>query len=200
MSSDQPRRVVANIALTLDGRITGPGGNADMMWVVPHAFSDGVRDHLAQVHGTATTALLGSVNAEGFAAVWPAVADDEQADPRDRAFSRWLSSTEKVVLTSTGTSSWPDARVLDQDAAEVVAALRTEPGDDILVLASVSIIMRLLEVDLVDVLSIVLVPELLGAGRKLFDDQSVPASSWALASSTPSQSGALALLYERTRG
>lgn len=191
------RRVVANIALTLDGRITGPGGNTDMMWVVPHAFSDVVRDHLAAVHASATTALLGSVNAEGFAAVWPAVAGDPQADERDRGFARWLTATEKVVLSSSGTSSWPDARVLDQDAVSVVDTLQGEPGGDILILASVSIIMPLLDAGRVDRLSVVLTPEILGAGRPLFGDRSLPASTWTLTSSTASDSGALALIYDR---
>jgi dihydrofolate reductase len=191
------RRVVANIALTLDGRITGPAGNHDMLWVVPHAFSDVVRDHLAAVHGSATTALLGSVNAEGFAAVWPAVADDPQADERDRGFARWLTATEKVVLTSSGTSSWPDARVLNEDAVSVVDKLQGEPGGDILILASVSIIMRLLDADRLDRLSVVLVPEILGGGRPFFADQAPPASSWTLTSSTASDSGALALIYDR---
>ena len=196
-NTNATRRVVANIAITLDGRITGPEGNNDMMWVVPHAFSDVVRDHLAAAHGSATTALLGSVNAEGFAAVWPAVADDPDADERDRGFSRWLSATEKVVLTSSGKSSWPDARVLNEDAVSVVDKLQGEPGGDILILASVSIIMRLLDADRVDRLTVVLCPEILGAGRKLFEDQSPPASSWTLTSSKASDSGALALIYDR---
>lgn len=67
------RRIVANITVTLDGRITGPGGNADMMWVVPHAFADEIRDHMVSMTSTATTALMGSVNAEGFFAVWPMI-------------------------------------------------------------------------------------------------------------------------------
>jgi dihydrofolate reductase len=190
------RRVVANFALTIDGRITGPGGNHDMAWVLPHAFSDAVRDHLAAVHSPATTALMGSVNAEGFAQVWPAVADDPDADPRDREFSRWLSATDKVVLSSAGRSSWPDARVFDEDATAVLDTLQAEPGGDILILASVSVIMRLLEADRVDRLSVVLCPEILSGGRKLFETP-LPASSWTLTSSVPSDSGALALVYDR---
>ena len=38
----QPRDriVTGNIALSLDGRVTGPGGEYDMGWIVPHALTD----------------------------------------------------------------------------------------------------------------------------------------------------------------
>jgi hypothetical protein len=39
------RTVVANISLSLDGRVAGPGGGYDMGWIVPHALSDGARTH-----------------------------------------------------------------------------------------------------------------------------------------------------------
>jgi dihydrofolate reductase len=49
----------------------------------------------------ATTVLLGRKNYQGFSSYWPAVADDEEADPRDRGFSRWLNGVEKVVFSRT---------------------------------------------------------------------------------------------------
>lgn len=48
----------------------------------------------------ATTAVLGRVNAEGFMGYWPSVAEDENADPRDRGYAKWLVDTEKVVLAN----------------------------------------------------------------------------------------------------
>ena len=95
------RTVVGNISLSLDGRVTGPAGDYDMSWIVPHAVTDQSRAHMLAVAGTATTALLGRKNYEGFAGFWPAVADDETAAPRDRAFSRWLNGVEKVVFSTT---------------------------------------------------------------------------------------------------
>jgi hypothetical protein len=52
------RKVVANISLSLDGRVNGAGGDADMSWIVPHAITDGARDHRVRVTSPATTALL----------------------------------------------------------------------------------------------------------------------------------------------
>ena len=197
----QPRDriVTGNITLSLDGRVTGPGGEYDMGWIVPHALTDESRAHLLRIISPASTAMLGRKNYQGFAGFWPAVAGDEGADPRDRAFARWLNEAEKVVVSRTLTeASWPGSRVVADDPAEVVRRLRKEEGGDIVVLASGSIIRALLEAGELDRLSITLCPELVGAGARLFGDG--PAgSSWSLTKVTPAGSGALCLLYDLIR-
>jgi dihydrofolate reductase len=199
-SSEQGRRVVANIALSLDGRVQGRGGEFDMGWIVPHAVGDAPRDHMVRVTGTATTALLGRKNYEGFGGFWPPVAEDENADPRDREFSRWLDSVEKVVFSTTLTAApWKNSRIAEGDPVEEVARLRAQPGGDIIVLASISVIKALLEAGELDRLSITLCPELVGGGARLFED-GIPASSWTLTDLSTSDSGALCLLYDRNRG
>jgi len=126
MTGQPPDRIVTgNISLSLDGRVTGPAGEHDMGWIVPHALTDESRAHLLKITSTASTALLGRKNYQGFAGFWPAVAGDESADPRDRAFARWLNEAEKVVVSRTLTeASWPGSRVVADDPAEVVRRLR----------------------------------------------------------------------------
>ncbi len=197
--ADTGRTVVANISLSLDGRVSGPGGDYDMGWVVPHAVTDGARDHMIPVTKPATTAVLGRKNYEGFAGYWPTVADDVSADPRDRAFSRWLNDVEKLVFSSTvSDASWTNTRVVDGDPAEVVDRLRREQGGDIIVLASGSVIKALLHADAIDRLSITLCPEVPGGGARLFDD-GLPPMSWRLRDSTITESGAVCVLYDRAR-
>src|SRR4029077_8756281 len=131
------RTVVGNISLSLDGRVTGPGGEHDMGWIVPHALTDQARAHLLELIGPATTALLGRRNYQGFGGFWPAVAGDENADPRDRAFARWLDQVEKVVVTRTLTETgWRNSRIEADQPAEVVRRLRKQDGGDIVVLGS----------------------------------------------------------------
>ena len=84
------RRVVTNIALSLDGRYATPDNPIDMSWVVPYAITDVARDHLTSLWEPATTGVMGRVNAEGFLGFWPTVIDMEGADPRDVAFAQWL--------------------------------------------------------------------------------------------------------------
>lgn len=202
MTTDQHtgRRVVANISLSLDGRVNGRGGEFDMGWIVPHAISDAARDHMVRVTGSATTALLGRKNFEGFGGFWPAVADDEDADPRDRAFSAWLNGAEKVVFSRSLTGSpWQNSRITDTDPAEEVAQLRAQEGGDIIVLASSSVIRALLDADEVDRLSVTLCPTVAGGGAPLFVD-GTPASDWRLVDVTTAESGAICLLYDRVRG
>jgi dihydrofolate reductase len=196
----QGRRVVANISLSLDGRVSGLGGEYDMGWIVPHALTDASRDHMVKVTGAATTALLGRKNYEGFGAYWPAVAKDDNADPRDRTFAQWLDAVEKVVFSSTLTdAAWENSRIADADPAEVVRQLRQQSGGDIIVLASSSVIKALLAGGELDRLSITLCPELVGGGARLFSD-GLPATSWSLADLSTTESGAICLLYDRVRG
>ncbi|HET6985191.1 MAG TPA: dihydrofolate reductase family protein [Kribbella sp.] len=193
------RKVTANIMLSLDGRVNGAGGDFDMSWIVPHAITEASRDHMIRVTSPATTILLGRKNYEGFGGFWPAVADDENAAPQDRAVSKWMNETEKVVFSTTLTEApWQNSRVVDADPGDVVKQLRAEDGGDIVVLASVSVIKALLAADEVDQLSITLAPELVGGGARLFED-GLPASSWRLADSTPTESGAVCLLVDRVR-
>ena len=193
------RTVVANISLSLDGRTTGPGGDYDMSWIVPHAVTDSTRDNMIAVTSPATTVLLGRKNYQGFGSYWPSVADNESADPRDRAFSSWLNSVEKVVFSSTlKDATWENSRIVNADPVAVVRDLQKQTGGNIIVLASSSLIKRLLEADALDCLSITFCPEVTGGGARLFED-GLPASSWMLRQSKVTESGALCLLYDRIR-
>jgi dihydrofolate reductase len=193
------RRVVGNIALSLDGRVSGLGGEYDMGWIVPHAVSEAARDHMVRVTGPATTALLGRKNYQGFGGFWPAVAKDENAAAQDRTFAQWLDAVEKVVFSTTlADAPWQNSRIAGAGPAEEVRKLREQPGGDIIVLASVSVIQALLEADELDRLSITLCPEVVGGGRRLFDD-GLPAGSWSLTDLSTTESGAICLLYDRAR-
>lgn len=192
------RKVIANISLSLDGRIAGRGGEYDMGWIVPHAITDGSRSHMLRVTSGATTALLGRKNYQGFSGFWPGVAGDAGADPKDREFSRWLNQVEKVVFSTTLTQvEWENARLAD-DPVTTVQQLRKEDGGDIVVLASVSIIRQLLAADELDRLSLTLCPEIVGGATRLFED-GLPATSWTASTADTTQSGAICLLYDRVR-
>src|SRR5947199_5165978 len=131
MTGPQDRGVVANISLSLDGRTAGPGGDYDMSRIVPHAITEGSRAHMTRVTISATTALLGRKNYEGFAGYWPPVADDEDAHPADRAFSRWLNAVEKIVFSATLTAAdWPNTRVAASDPVATVKQLWQQGGGD----------------------------------------------------------------------
>lgn len=193
------RSVVTNMTITLDGRYHGPAGQQDMSLVMPYALSDTARAHMTRLWQNATTALLGRTNAEGFLGFWPSVADQPDADPRDRAFSKWLVETEKVVLSRTLTEApWARTRLGNAPAAEVVDQLKTEPGGEIVVLSSASVITALLAADRIDRFCLLVTPEILGAGARLLEN-GLPRSQWTLARHEVGQHGELSLEYERVR-
>lgn len=192
------RRVIANLVLTLDGRTTGPGGPMDMSCIAPHGVSDQARDGLVQMT-EATTVLLGRNNYQGFASYWPQVARDQNAEPRDAAFARWLDDVEKVVFSRTLTTlEWTNSRLAEGEPATVVRALRAEQGGDIRVLSSQSLIRQLLAADELDRFELTLAPTIAGGGARLFDG-SLPASDWIVSDLMRTDSGAVRLAYDRAR-
>ena len=165
-----------------------------MSWILPHAVTDTTRDHLLRWTSTATTAVLGRKNYVGFGGYWPTVAADDNAEPRDRAFAQWFDAVEKVVVSTTlQETPWSNSRRVP-DPVQAVRQLRTEPGGDIIVLSSTSLIRALLAAGEIDRLTLNLAPTIVGGGVCLFDD--VPSSSWTLTSADRSDTGALYLTYD----
>lgn len=199
MTDSTARKVTANLALTLDGRYSGPGGPADIGAIVRYATTEVARDHLTRIWEGATTAVLGRVSAEGFLGYWPTVAADENADPRDRGYAKWLVDTEKVVLSTTLTQApWDRTRVVNAPAADVVAELMSTGEGDILVNNSASVIKALLAADLLDRLYLLVCPEIAGGGERLFED-GLPGSQWKLMRQETGDLGELSLIYDRVR-
>ncbi|WP_328616720.1 dihydrofolate reductase family protein [Amycolatopsis sp. NBC_00355] len=193
------RKVTANLSLSLDGRYHGPGGPADFGTFIPYVTSDVARDQMNRIWETATTAVLGRGNAEGFLGFWPPVADDENADPRDRGYAKWLVGVEKVVLSTTLTEApWDRARVVNAPAADVIRELKASGEGEILVNSSPSVIKPLLEADLIDRLYLMIFPEIVGGGERLFED-GLPATSWTLTHLDPGKLGEMAMVYDRAR-
>jgi dihydrofolate reductase len=86
--------------------------------------------------------------------------------------------------------------LVQSPVVEYVRELKDLDGGDIGVHGSLTLAAALLEADLVDVLELVVVPTLAGAGRKLFGDRSVPARL-RLATVAHSPTGAAFLRYVR---
>jgi len=193
------RRVVTNLALSLDGHYAKPDDHLDMSWVMPYAVTDVARDHLTSLWEPATTAVLGRVNAGGFLSFWPTVIDLEGADPRDVGFARWLVDVDKVVLSSTlEEAPWARTRIENRPTADVVAELKAGEGGDIFVPSSPTVIKALLAADLVDRLAMTVFPVFLGGGPRLFED-GLPAAGWTLARQAAGQDGEVVLAYDRAR-
>ncbi|GAA3986670.1 dihydrofolate reductase family protein [Actinomadura viridis] len=199
MSNPSGRTVTANLSLTLDGRYNGPGGPSDFGPFAPYVTSEVARNHMTRIWESATTALLGRINAEGFMGYWPSVAVDQNADPRDRGYAKWLVDTEKVVFSTTLTQApWEHTRMVNAPATDVVTDLKSTGEGDILVNSSASLIKPLLAADLLDRLYLMIFPEIAGGGQRLFDD-GLPATKWKLTHQQTGELGEMAMVYDRAR-
>jgi len=199
MTSSTTRKVTANLSLTIDGRYNGPAGPGDLGSIVPYMTTDVARGQLTRLWENATTAVLGRGSAQGFVGYWSMVAEDENTDPRDRGYAKWLVNTEKVVLSTTLTEApWERTRVVNAPVADVVTDLKAAGEGDILVNSSPSIIKPLLAADLVDRLYLMVTPEIAGEGQRLFED-GLPRSKWTLIYKEIGDLGEMALVYDRVR-
>ena len=161
------RNVVLWVGMSLDGFTSGE--NEQLDWLVPHATQPEAHEVFRRLRERADTILLGRVNYEGFHGYWPRVKNDPEASANDKAISRWLDDTNKVVFSRTLREvTWANSRLARRDAAEEVATLKRSDGKDIIIQNSTRLAQSLLAADLVDELALVIAPVAVGKGRALF--------------------------------
>jgi dihydrofolate reductase len=197
MTPSNDRRVVAECSISIDGYSSGPGGAAQDTWLYQHAMTEASAEHYEGIWRGCSSALVGRTNYLGFHAVWPGITRDSATDARTRALGEWLESVDKAVVSTTLTEpAWDNSRVFP-DHTTAVRTLRSEPGRDILVLNSATLIRSLLTDDLVDDLRLTVIPVLLGGGLRLLPDGVT--SDWSLVTSTTMSDGAVSAHYRRSR-
>ena len=124
--------------------------------------------------------LLGRGTYEIFAAHWPY----DEGPIADQ-----LNSTRKHVASTTlDRVDWNNSTLITGDVAEYVAALKRQDGPEIQVHGSPGLIQTLLEHDLIDEFRLWLFPVVLGTGKRLFGDGTIPAAL-RLVDSTVSKTG-----------
>jgi dihydrofolate reductase len=116
----------------------------------------------------------------------------------DDPVSQGLDFKKKYVASRTLTEvEWETAELLQGDVGDAVRKLKAEDGGELQVHGSAGLIQTLLAEDLVDELRLIAFPVVLGSGKRLFGDGTVP-RVWKLGTQKTSSTGALVLSYERT--
>lgn len=107
--------------------------------------------------------------------------------------------TTKYVATNTLTRfDWRNTQGLNDEASAGVSTLKQSGDGDIAVLGSGALVRSLMQEDLVDVLRLFIHPLILGSGKKLFGDLSLPRTLRLSRADTTSQ-GSVALSYDVER-
>lgn len=193
------RRIIVGAMVSLDGVMQAPGGPTEDPtngfalggWVAPY-FDEAFGEEVDRMLTPERDLLLGRKTYEIFAAYWPHY--DQGGE--DQRISTLFNKITKYVVSRSGEvdTSWQRS-VLLRDIAEV-KRLREQGDRDLVTQGSTELIHALLADDLVDAMSLFVVPVILGGGKKLFADGSVP-HSYRLTGSRVSKSGIVIAHYER---
>jgi len=144
--------VTASLFSALDGVVDPMIGN----WHFPY-FNDEMGEAVADQANGADTMLFGRNTFEEFAGFWPQQGSDVP-------FADVINSTPKVLVTTTLTSvDWGPTTIIDHDVVESISGLKEQPGKDISITGSPTLVRTLLRVGLIDELRLLVHPIVVGA-------------------------------------
>ena len=192
-------RLVVGTFLTLDGVMQAPGGPEEDQdggfdqggWSVNY-WDERMGQVMDDQMSEGDALLLGRKTYEIFAAHWPNV--DTEDDPT----AAKLNSMPKYVASRTLTDvEWDNSMLLEGDVTEAVLDLKQEYGGGVIsVSGSQNLIQTLLEHDLVDEFWLWIFPVVVGKGKRLFGDGTIPAAL-ELETAETSSTGVQMIRYER---
>jgi dihydrofolate reductase len=193
------RKIIVGAMVSMDGIMQAPGAPTEDPtkgfkfggWVMPY-FDQAFSEELDRLFKEKFDLLLGRKTYEIFAAYWPYY--DEGGS--DSGIARLFNEINKYVVSRSGEvdTSWADSELL-RDIAEV-KRLREGDGPNLVTQGSTELVHALLANDLVDGMTIFTIPVVLGSGKKLFADGSVP-HAFKLTGSRFSSTGVMVAHYER---
>ncbi len=170
------RKLVVSTFLSLDGVMQGPGGPGedDSGGFTLGGWSVNYWDELmGEVMGEATSTpfamVLGRRTYEIMAAFWPTAPDEAGATVFNQA-TKYVSSRGRPALT------WSNSVLIEGDAAEGLARLKEQDGPELQVHGSANLIQTLLRQGLVDEFRLWVFPVVIGSGKRLFAEGTVPAA------------------------
>ncbi len=155
------RKVIASEFVSLDGVMESPD-----KWHFPY-FNDEMGEAIGSAMARADALLLGRVTYEEWAAYWPNQSSDESE------ISGYMNDTPKFVVSTTLKEplGWKNSTLIEGGHfAEEIARLKQQPGKDISISGSGTLVRSLLREDLLDELRLMVHPIVVGSGKRLFED------------------------------
>ncbi|MGH3965883.1 MAG: dihydrofolate reductase family protein [Pseudonocardiaceae bacterium] len=189
------RKLIVSTFLTLDGVMQAPGGPgeddsggfAHGGWSVNY-WDEPMGQVMDEAMSTPFDLVLGRKTYDIFAAHWPHATDHAVAKPLNNA-------TKYVASRGHPTLGWSNSVLIEGDAAEGIAALKTEDGPELQVHGSGNLIQTLLRYNLVDQYRLWVFPLVIGSGKRLFSEGTIP-SGLKLVDSKVSTTGVVIGTYE----
>jgi dihydrofolate reductase len=192
------RKVIASAFVSLDGVMQAPGGPAEDPtggfrfggWTAPY-FDESLGGTMGEMFGRPLSLLLGRKTYDIFAAHWPYAGE---GDPIGKLFG---DMTKYVATRDPDLElDWRNSVSLGPDAVGAVKRLKQEDGPDLLTQGSSDFLQTLFAHDLVDELTVLVFPVILGPGKRLFQGHAAP-GALKLVSSLVGDSGVMVGKYAR---
>ncbi len=179
------RKVTAGLFVSLDGVVGSPE-----RWQLPY-FNDEMGEAIGAAMAQADAMLLGRVTYEEFASYWPGVSAEDQP------FAGYMNETPKYVVSTTLDEplEWNNSTLIKGNVAEEIAGLKRQPGGNIGITGSATLVRSLLRDDLLDELALMVHPVVVGSGRRLFEEGGEP-KGLKLVESKTFGTGVVSLTYE----
>ena len=165
-------KLVTNTQITVDGVMQANGGNNPELdpgfdrggWAIPVGDEESV-GYIADFYQRADAFLFGRRTFELFAGYWGV------RDASENPFSGALNTRPKYVASNTITDpGWADSTVLSGDLEAAIRDLKARPGGELQVHGSGQLIRWLLQRELVDEMTLIVCPVIVGAGTRLFPE------------------------------
>ena len=172
------RKLVVGTFLSLDGVMQAPGGPEEDSsdgfrfggWVAPHWDEETDRALDRWLAGPYDL-LLGRRTYDIFAGYWPQQPEDGPNGGIATAFNR---ATKYVATHRPDSLDWENSEWLGEDVVARLRELKAGDGPDLLVQGSSELVHQLLAHGLVDEFHLTVFPVLLGKGKRLFDEGTLP--------------------------
>lgn len=195
------RKLVVGTFVTLDGVMQAAGGPDEDRdggfqhggWLVPY-FDEKFVEIMTEWTKQADAFLLGRKTYEMFAASWP-----KSTDPTDEIAMALNTRPKYIASRRLAKVDWNNSFLLKGEVADEVAKLKKQEGGEIQVHGSSDLLQTLLKHDLIDTLRIWQFPVVLGTGKRLFGEGTIPAS-FRLVDTQMNTAGAVLHIYERVGG
>lgn len=158
------RKIVFLNHVSLDGFVAGPNGEMDWINAPQELFDWG-----STLTDQADTALYGRITYGMMKNYWPAAGTKTNASKHDKEHSAWYNKVTKVVVSKTLKDEGAEKTIIIRDhVAKNIQKLKEQPGKNIQMYGSPSIIQELLNADLIDEFYLSVNPIILGKGKPLF--------------------------------
>ncbi len=153
------RKVIAAEFVSLDGVFESPD-----KWHFPY-FDDEMGAEVGAAMAATDAMLMGRVTYQEWADYWPS------QNPDENEIAGYMNGVRKYVVSTTlQEAEWSNSTLLNENIPDEIAKLKQQPGKDISISGSGTLVRSLVRDGLLDELRLMVHPIVVGSGKRLLGD------------------------------